>query len=164
MARYARSEPVDVYKFLFQGCCGPEHAVSGDAHARLVTEVATLAEAELEPMEEALPPDGTFVRLHLRPFLARGGSLDELARAFVRSAKAQHGARDRLADGWARVIALAMEELLPFSAEVVREFGATQAALYFPPVRHSPSYVAAYAPAYRVISAAEAARLRQTLR
>lgn len=156
VARYPLQEPQDVYKLLFQGCCGPEHAVErGGAQARLAEEVATLREAELEPMIELLPPGGAFVRVHLRPFVAAGGQPVDLAAAFVRSAQPVAGGRRVLGELWTQVEALAEAGLLPFGGERAREYGVVQASAGYPPCRHSPKFNAAYWPAYRVIAASE---------
>lgn len=162
VARYPLLEPQDVYKLLFQGCCGPEHAVErGGAQARLAEEIAALREAELEPMIEPLPPGGAYVRVHLRPFVAGGGRHEELAAAFVRSAQPVAGGRRELGELWAQVEALAEAGLLPFAGERAREYGVVQASAGYPPCRHSPKFNTAYWPAYRVIAAAEAAALVQ---
>lgn len=161
IARYPRAEPRDVYKLLFQGYCGAEHvAADGDALSRLLAEIATLRETELEPMIEALPPEGEFVRVHLRPFLAAGGQVEALATAFTRWAQPIPGGRERLAAGWTRVVELAEAELFAFDAEAARRFGATQAAAGFPPARHSERYAENYFPAYRVLPAAAIGQLQ----
>lgn len=161
VARYPRSEPQDVYKLVFQGCCGPEHALAdpGAALQRLRDEITTAAEVELEPVIEPLPPEGRFVRVHLRPYVAGGGDLAVLAGAFVRSAVPVVDGRERLAAAWSRVVDLAGEELLAFDAAAARAFSEVQRAAGFPAVRHSASYTASYAPMYRVVAAAEAVRL-----
>lgn len=159
VARYPRGGVQDSYKLMFQGCCGPEHAASAEAEQRLRDEAATLAEIDLEPVLEALPPDGAFVRVHLRPYLARGGTLATLAGAFVRSATPVPAGRTQLGAWWGQVVALAQAELLPFSAVEAREFGRVMAERGYPAARHSAGFADAYAPAYRVLSAAEAAIL-----
>jgi hypothetical protein len=94
---------------------------------------------------EPLPPDGRFVRVHLRPYLARGGDAGALVAAFIRTANAARGdtAQFRCAE-----LALA-----GVGVEAAGYFAARRGA-GFPAVHHSPAYEAAHGPAYRVVEQA----------
>ena len=86
----------DFYKLVHQGVMGSEHAVgTGDAaRAWMQQELASLAPAPagvMEPLLEPLPPDGRYVRVHLRPYVARGLSTDALVNAFIATANAGRG-------------------------------------------------------------------------
>ena len=82
--RYPAMEPADLYKLLMQRSMGPEHLVtSGDALAWLQQETAELAPlpAGVEDTDvELLDPGRGLARVHLRPWLAQGRSLEALER------------------------------------------------------------------------------------
>jgi hypothetical protein len=65
----------DLYKLVYQGVAGPAHAVPSpeEAAAWLRREVTGLgAPSPRERMIEPLPPDGSFVRVNLRPWIQSG--------------------------------------------------------------------------------------------
>jgi hypothetical protein len=153
--RYPAWEVQDCYKFVFHAVRGAEHAAPSEQTARewLEREIATMGEAPVdEPLVEPLGTDGNFVRVHLRPFVQRGGDLPALARAFVATAQRGGGASDEVAAAWEQVIACAASGRLPVSAEAARDFGARMKAAGFPAARHSETFRRAYRPAYRVIA------------
>ncbi len=141
----------DLYKLAHQGIMGSEHAVRDTAAVRawMVREVAevmagTRRGAGDGAAVELLPPDGRFVRVHLRPYMARGGDPMRLLAAFVATANR--------ARGDAAAFACAERALAG-----VEGFGAYVAARRregFPAVHHSAGYEAAYGPAYRVLERA----------
>jgi len=147
-------EPQDGYKLLVQATLGAEHAAPSEAAALawMEREVATLEPAPDEPMVESITPDGSLVRVNLRPFLARGGDWRALARAFAATGRRKFGTREDLAARWEMVVTLAQDGRLPFAAAAAREFGRAMAEKGFPAVHHSKRYAAAYRPAYRVIA------------
>jgi hypothetical protein len=142
----------DFYKLAHQGILGSEHAIRDTAAVRawMTREVAELPgrrvpQPETQREVEPLPPDGRFVRVHLRPYLARGGDPGALVAAFMATANAPRGdtAQFRCAE-----VALAGVgvEAAPYFADR-RRAG-------FPAVHHSPAYEAAHGPAYRVVEQA----------
>jgi hypothetical protein len=156
--RLMREKPAataqDFYKLAHQGSMGSEHAVGSGEAARtwMKQELASLKPTPagvVETLLEPLPPDGRFVRVNLRPYLARGLSPDSLVAAFIATANtatpdstALVCARNAMAPGSA---AQAL-----FDAQRRGGFGA---------VHHSAAYERAYAPAYRVVLQARAATL-----
>lgn len=156
LAEFKQARPAataqDFYKLAHQGVMGSEHAVgTGDAaRAWMQQELASLAPAPagvVEPLVEPLPPDGRYVRVHLRPYLARGLSTDALVNAFIATANAGRGDSAQL------VCAL---ESLPGQERALFE---TQRAQGFGAVHHSAAYERAYGPAYRVLSAERASAI-----
>lgn len=152
--RYPKLEPQDCYKLLFQAVLGAEHAVSDEAAARrwMDDELATLGDGPAEPLVDSISPDGTLVRVHLRPFVARGGDPAKLVRAFVQTAQKKFGTRDDLAAVWTQVVALAGVKKLPFTADAAHVFGEKMHTAGWPAVHHSKTFGAEYRPAYRVIA------------
>lgn len=152
--RYPQLAPQDCYKLLFQAVLGAEHAVNDEAGARkwMESELAALGDGPAEPLADPIAPDGSLVRVHLRPFVARGGDAGKLVRAFVATAQRKFGTREQLADAWSQVVTLADARQLPFTAAAAREFGEKMRAAGWPAVHHSKTFGAAYRPAYRVIA------------
>lgn len=149
--RFPSMEIQDLYKLVFQAAMGSEHAVPNREVAKqwLDRELSTLPTAPPEPLSEPLSPDGALVRVNLRTFGERGGEMDSLLDAFIKTAEQFAGSEERLRRYWRYVEAMAEAEEIPFDkAEVQELFSEMQG---FPAVHHSPSYRERYKPAYRVV-------------
>ncbi|MEI6741014.1 MAG: hypothetical protein WCK74_11955 [Gemmatimonadaceae bacterium] len=152
---YPRAEAADLYKLTHHGIMGSEHAVPDTAtvNAWMRREVAGLP-AHPEPaghraaLVQSLPPTGRFVRVHLRPFLARGGHPEQLLQAFVATANGPKGdtAQFACAESAIRTMVPARD-----TTAILSLFAARRRA-GFPAINHSDAYEAAYAPAYRVVA------------
>lgn len=154
VVRYPKMEVQDAYKFVVQAVLGAEHAVEDAAAAQrwMEHELATLGEGPAEPLVDPISPDGALVRVHLRPFVERGGDPAKLVRAFVATARKKFGSREDVAAAWRQVIAAAEERTLPFTADAARAWEEKMCAAGWPAVHHSKKYGAEYRPAYRVIA------------
>lgn len=158
-ARYPAWQVDDLYKLLHQASFGSEHAVTDEARAqlRLEEELAELkAGGGPEALCEPIAPEGRMLRVHLRPYAARGLAAELLLRAFVRTARERYvrgGEAARLEEGWEEALRLAEEGRLPFDAGALRAWGAEMRGSGYPAVHHSEVYVRAYQPAYRVVAA-----------
>jgi hypothetical protein len=155
---YPAAQALDFYKLAHQGTMGSEHAVSDPRSAQqwMTSEIATLTQmphTAREPLLAPLPPAGRFVRVNLRPYVARGGSPDSLVTAFVRTA---NGATRDSAQ-----LQCALEATKRGSAE--RALFEAKRLEGFPAVHHSERYTRRYAPAYRVVSRELAEALQQYL-
>jgi len=148
---YPEARAVDLYKFAHHGILGSEHAVRDTVPVRawMSRELSQLAAGAIsrthpvaDPLVEPLPPDGRFVRVHLRPFLSQHGNADALLRAFMATANAARGDTARFACAEAAL-----------GASPARALIAAKRHEGFPAVHHSPEYERAYGPAYRVIDA-----------
>ncbi len=161
---YPQAQAADLYKFAHHGIMGSEHAIGDTSAVRayMTRELSQLASGALsrthavaEPIVEPLPPDGRFVRVHLRPFQKQHGSTDSLLLAFIATANSAKGDTSRFA---------CAEQALsgaPWLA-AARAAGALIAEKRrsgFAAVHHSPAYEKAYGPAYRVIEASRAGSL-----
>jgi hypothetical protein len=150
----------DAYKWLFHATQGGEHAITSIEGPRqwLEGEWKTLQKPHPgEKLIVPLRPDGSLVRLNLRPFKARGGSKERLLTAFVSSAKSFKATKSSFIEAWnllgarlkkARIGKLTSPEWLRMDKEM-RPLG-------FPACHHSEAYEKAYRPAYRVLSKPEA--------
>ncbi len=154
ITRYPRMQLADVYKLAHQACLGSEHAVLDLAGARhwLEGEVARLAAGPEEPVLDPISADGRILRVHLRPFLARGGNLEQLLESFVRTAHEYRGSASQLRSCGSGAEALAGTWKLPITREEVRAYWGQMEAQGYPAVHHSATYEAAYRPAYRVVA------------
>ena len=157
----------DAYKWLFHATRGGEHAIANEFAVRhwLDQEWATLGPPQPgEPLWVPLTADGRVGRLNLRPFKAQGGSADALHAAFLASANSFAADPARFRAAWN---ALGRDlELSPHGHLTRAEWQRLDALARkdgYPARHHSPDYEKARAPAYRVLSAAEARKLRDSL-
>jgi hypothetical protein len=154
LQRYPHLELADIYKLLHQAAMGPGHAVSGLAAARtwLETEAAGLGDGPDDPIADPISPDGRLARVHLRPYVAAGYGLEQLAEAFVETAQTYARAPDKLVKFCGCLGDLAAAGGIPFAREEVERYFESIAAQGYPVVHHSPTYRDEYRPAYRVVA------------
>lgn len=153
-ARHPQMALADLYKFIHQAALGSEHAVADTAMARrwMDDEIATLSDGLPEPLLDPLTPDGRLARVHLRPYLAEGGSPEDLLQAFVQTANTYHGSKEQLRAYWQTAETMAEAGDLPFPPDTMAVFIARMAEAGYPAVHHSDAYNEAYHPAYRVVA------------
>lgn len=152
LRRYPIMEVADAYKLLFHATLGAEHMAPTVASATewLERELATMGEGPDEPLQDPLGLDGRFSRVHLRPFQAAGGEVEQLARSFVEAAAATPDTA-ALRCALAAVAEAAAAGGLSWGATEVAEYFAAREREQFPAVHHSEAFRAAYRPAYRVV-------------
>ena len=155
LARYPRMELADIYKLLHQAALGSGHAVSDVAAAReaLLREATALGPGPDEPLADPISPDGRIARVHLRPYVAAGDDLDQLARAFVETAQKFQGSPEKLAKFCGCLGDLADASGIPFTRQQVSTFFDAIVAQGYQVIRHSQRFRDAYRPAYRVVAA-----------
>ncbi len=159
------AELQDLYKAVHQSFLGPEHAIPSReiAERYLRAEWAGLGPAA--PGDTLLVTEirgAPFVRLHLRGYRDRGGSIDSLLAAFLRSGAApRDSARFRLT--WEEVGERIRARGSRFEASAYDSLDARLSRLGYPAVHHSARYAAARRPAYRVVAREEAERLLRLL-
>ena len=156
LARYPAMTIQDIYKLVYQGCFGSEHAVVDRAQAQkwLIQEIRELGNGPDEPIIDPISPDGHIVRVHLRPFLSSGGKPDQLLEAFLRTAREHVGGQETMTKYWESTSGIIGTSELPFSAEDLQEFGLKMQELNYPSTHHSEQFRQIYRPAYRVIDKA----------
>jgi hypothetical protein len=143
----------DVYKLAFQAALGSEHAAPSESAARqwLESEIASLGTGPDEDPFECISPDGRLARVNLRPYLASGGSPEDLLQAFLRTASLWQGNRETLQQyiGWTfELVDIGELDFQPLEAQTYFQHLAHYG---FPPAHHSPTYRELYRPAYRVV-------------
>jgi hypothetical protein len=152
-ARYPLMEPQDVYKLAFQAAMGSRHAGldSAMATAWLDREIAALGGGPPEPIRDTISSDGRMVRVHLRPYLAAGGSRAALLRAFVGTARTFAGSASRLRRELAEIERMAAAGEIPLPRTALHAYFERMRVRGYPAVEHSAAYESAYHPAYRVV-------------
>jgi len=167
LTRYPKLDIVDVYKLLHQGVFGPGHAIKYPKQTREWLEreselaVAAVTDAA-SPMLESVHPEGSVVRLHLRPYLTARGDLNKLLNAFIDSSKAVEGKPEMLADWWGQ-----FEQMTQPGGAFAGRFDLRTLALItrariaenWAACHHSPVFNFEYKPYYRVLSRDLADRL-----
>jgi len=149
-------QPRDVYKLLYQGVRGPEHIIASAAAFtdRLVEEWEALDLPGNDPLWESIRPDGSLLRLNLRPFKAEGGRLDRLITACLETSCRTWGTQADLQQAWESFTEGGRERPLSgLALEDVKSFTSWLEANGFPPVHHSERYRVLYRPAYCLITA-----------
>lgn len=157
----------DAYKWLFHATRGGEHAIASDFAARqwLAKEWATLGPpAPGESLWVPLTADGRIGRLNLRPYRAQGGTPEPLLAAFLASAESFDSSPRRFRAAWK---ALGRELKLHPAGHLTspewHRYDRAMRANNYPAGHHSPAYEQACHPAYRVLTAAEARKLLDSL-
>jgi hypothetical protein len=148
-------EVADAYKWLFHATLGGEHALHDlrAARAWLEREWASIGKPLAgEPEVVRLNPDGSMVRVNLRPHKARGGDPEMLFAVFVASAERFRPDRRRFVAAWSLLgERLRNGPIGRLSFARWREFDRLATSKGYPATHHSASYEFAYAPAYRVV-------------
>jgi hypothetical protein len=111
-----------------------------------------MGDGPVEPLADTLGSGGGMVRIHLRPFVARGGNLRHLAGAFLETAGRSGDPAD-LECALAAVGDMAAEGRLPWPAAEIDDLLAEVRVRGYPAMHHSTRYTETYRPAYRVIAA-----------
>ncbi len=153
VTRYPRLEIQDLYKLVYQGALGSEHAVTDAAEARLwlEREVEVMADGPEEPAIDPISADGQIVRVNLRPYVAEGGNLEILLESFLQTANEYKGTEAQLRHYWLYAEHSAEEDALGLVVKEMRDFFGEMERQGFPAVHHSKVYTMAYRPAYRVV-------------
>lgn len=164
LGRYPEAAIQDVYKLLHQATFGPGHAISSRKAARewLEQESGQATPSTAEPLIESIHPEGALVRLNLRPYLAHDGKLKPLLDAFIRSAEQVAGDSPTMQRRWQAFEALCRAggpDADRFDQWEVVLLGRIRAGEAWPAMAHSPAYVSAYDPKYRVLTRSEAEAL-----
>jgi hypothetical protein len=96
-------------------------------------------------------PAAPFVRIHLRPYRARGGEWPRLLEAFLASAGVP-ARPERFQEEWQLAARYIQEGRLPLSERQWAELDFRARGRGYPAMHHSPEYQRAYRPAYRVVA------------
>jgi hypothetical protein len=157
----------DIYKLFYQGIVGPQHLLRAADPGASELELKVRLGAEFkaldpltrrprvpDPLIEPVHPAGLLVRVNLAPYKARGGDLESLTSAFLRTASRCWGALADVRSVWGMFIDLNRRNFRPSPGlQALLDFTREIEALGFLAVHHSSAYVAAYLPSYRVVAA-----------
>ena len=150
--RYPQARPQDIYKLIFQGVYGVGHILTGKAREYLKEEAARIPIEDFpdRPLLESVSPDGSMVKVNLRPFLRMNLSLDGLFRVMTRSADME-GDDERFIELWRIFMGLVETGEIQMEFERVREIQDSIGRDVIRPMHHTEPYRQAYYPAYRVV-------------
>lgn len=148
-ARYPKMQPSDAVKLIYQNEFGGGHLITDKnaALAYLRSEYATTRKDLSVPLYEDI--GNGIVRVHLAALDER--DLDALGRAFLRSAAAHHGTKERFREKLSVLDTLTQAQLFSFDADALRHYLFQYEEAGFPVVSHSRCYREAYLPAYRIV-------------
>lgn len=161
---YPHMMPQDAVKLCYQSEFGCGHFAPSRERAEAyldeeLKELEALPERVNEKPVEII--GGGYVRAYLRPYIENGHERDKLITAFINSANAPHGKREGFIERLELVRSMAESGNAPFSAEefdgFIAEYRKHWTEKGIPAVHHSEQYRNLYHPAYRVLSASEAA-------
>jgi len=141
----------DMYKLLYQGVFGVGHIMGEDAYGRLLEEAGRigLQDHMWEPLIEPVSVDGETVRVNLRPYLRRGGSLECLYEA-MKESSAIKGDLEEFTSLWV-LFKEFTEEYAGLDMETIQRYDEELREKGPEPRHHSAEYREAYYPAYRVV-------------
>lgn len=151
LLRYPHLRVQDAYKMLYQGEFGVGHLLGDGRGARqyLMEELATMDTADRgEELLEPVSPDGSMVRVNLRPFRRLGLSPDVLVGAMLATVAETRGDTSRFLSVWEQFAGIVRGG--SFSPEDLRVWDERVRRRELPVAHHSPEYVREYQPAYRV--------------
>jgi hypothetical protein len=153
LSRYPAMQIEDVYKLVHQAAFGNGHLITDAAAARvyLQQELDGVTADASEPLVEPITPDGSVVRVNLRPFKARGDDPRALGDAMLESAGRFTPHPDAFDEWWQQLVEAAARGALAFDADALRSFGAARKGEGYPAIHHSAEYESRYHPAYRVV-------------
>lgn len=150
--RYPRAQPGDVYKLIFQGVYGVGHIITGKAMSYLREEAVRipLEGYQGRPLIEPVSPDGSMVRVNLRPFLRMDLSLEGLFRVMMASADVE-GDDERFIELWGVFVGMAEKGDITMEPDRIKGVQEAIDTKGIKPMHHTEPYRQAYYPAYRVV-------------
>jgi hypothetical protein len=153
IARYPNLELIDLYKLLHQSALGASHASASDdiLEREFNLEWDNLTGVHIEPAIDPISPDGKIARIHLRSYLSQDYSKDDLLTAFIRTANAHSGSKEKLKKFCSCLRDLSKAKQLPFNPEDIKAFLNDVENKDYPTLRHSNIFKREYEPSYRIV-------------
>lgn len=150
--RYPQAQLRDVYKLIFQGVYGVGHIITGKTREYLMEEAGRIPLEDYpdRPLLEPVSPDGSIVRVNLRPFLRLNLSLDGLFQVMTASADVE-GDDERFINLWGVFVGLVETGEITMELDGIAEIQDSIDMNGIKPIHHTKPYRQAYYPAYRVI-------------
>lgn len=150
--RYPQAQLRDVYKLIFQGVYGVGHILTSKAMEYLREEAGRIPLEDYpdRPLLEPVTPDGSMVRVNLRPFLRMNLSIDDLFRVMIASADVE-GDDKKFIELWSVFVGLVKTGDIPMELEKITEIQDSIDVKGITPMHHTEPYRQAYYPAYRIV-------------
>jgi hypothetical protein len=145
----------DVYKLLFQGLRGSEHAMpTPDIFtAQLQAELALLQPDLNEALCESIRPDHELSRINLRAYIAKSQDICWLVDVCLRTGARKWGTRQDLVEVWQTFLYAVRSGCFPsVNEDEASAFNAWIEKQDYPPIHHSSIYEKLYTPAYRLVA------------
>jgi len=151
--RYPGLELADMYKLVYQASMGCEHAILNEESVRgwMNQELEEMGSGPDESLAESISPDGRIVRVHLRPYVAAGRSINDLLDAFINTARLFEPSKTKLNQYLTEMKSLVSHTGFPYSENEVSIFLHQIEEKGYPVLHHSKSYISLYRPVYRVV-------------
>jgi hypothetical protein len=153
----------DVYKLLHQGIFGVGHIMGENAEKWLHIEFSRIRASDVDPLTELISIDGNAVRVNLRAYKARWGSVDALYEAMTRSIDRFESSRKRFEALWSAFVSLVSEGALSYDNDELKSFDDSVRSDGFTAQHHTREYRASNRPAYRVLDRQTWEGLRKSL-
>lgn len=143
----------DAYKLIYQSVFGVGHIIVNPDLARkyLEQEFDSVGAIDDERMIENISISGEIVRLNLRPYKYRNGSIDRLFEAMLRSAGEITGNQNDFFERWSEFKQAVMNGELNLDKVHLKIFDDKVKSENYPAMHHSAAYKKANQPAYRVL-------------
>ena len=102
--------------------------------------------------QPVVSPDGSILRIHLRPFARHGFDHSLLLNAFIQTAREFGGLQKLIEDYKENAVKIARDGKLHIDPEEITGFFEEMKAANYPAVHHSSAFSKHYRPAYRVVA------------
>ena len=142
----------DAYKLIYQGIFGVGHILKAEALTMLVDEAkrVDLNDNNTEDWVEKLPPDGSMIRVNLRPHIMKGFSLNDLFKMMQSSVNTLN--LQDFIDTWNLLVEMVMEGKVSIDRTDVINLDLCIDRVDPRPFHHTNEYREAYKPSYRVVA------------
>lgn len=144
----------DAYKWLYHATLGGEHAVTSMDQTRrwMNREWAELGSPFVrEPVRVPLTPDGTLLRVNLRPYKAKGGDPEMMTAMFFLSAQSFRGDKREFVEVWRELGGLLRRKSVGKMGYWDWARLDRQVRPDYPAIHHSATFERSARPAYRVV-------------
>jgi len=151
---YPRMQPEDVYKLVYQGSMGSGHLGNDTTQiAYYLNDESNSIESSVdESLIEQIAPDSSYIRINLKRFKSENRDPMLLVRIIAQSANIPKQTKSRLVRLWSNVCREVESGTIPLNKTAFQHFDQFVKKSDYPVVHHSPEYIQAYQPAYRVVS------------
>ena len=151
---YPRMQPEDVYKLVYQGSMGSGHLGNDTTQIAyyLKDELNSIESSVDESLIEQIAPDSSYIRINLKRFKSENRDPMLLVRIIAQSANIPKQTKSRLVRVWSNVCREVESGTIPLNKTVFHQFDQLVKKNDYPVIHHSPEYMQAYQPAYRVVS------------